>query len=86
MKLRHILLVIGFSLLLSSCERGCQRLKRNTQTSKRSYVIEIYSGGKLIFTEHFHGIVTEEEGNGCYYYKGDTLVEVSGDYILKSVK
>lgn len=77
-----LLLVIG----LSSCQRSCQKMRRQYQASKRTYYIEVYSGGKLIHSETFNGVITEEEGNGAYYYKGDTLVEISGDYILKSVR
>lgn len=78
--------MIALLISISSCQRGCQKFKRNTMSAKRHYHIEIYSGGKLIHQEDFHGVITEEEGNGAFYYKGDTLVEISGEYILKSTK
>lgn len=74
-------------ILLSSCQRSCQKWKKENQTSKRNYTIEMYSGGKTIFEDRFHGIVTEDSGgSSCYYYKGDTLIELFGDYIIKSTK
>jgi len=81
--------LISFALLLcllSSCQRGCQRMKRKLTNSPRSYTIQMYSGGKVVFEDSFRGIINQEEGNGCYYYKSDTLIELSGDYILKSIK
>lgn len=86
MKSKTILLFAIIVLTLSSCQRGCQKWKRDNMTSKRDYQIILISGGDTVFMENFHGIITEEEGNGMYYYKGDTLVELSGDYIIKSVK
>ena len=47
----------------------------------------MYSGGDTVFYDRFNGIINNSEGSdGVYYYKGDTLIEVSGDYIIKSTK
>ena len=47
----------------------------------------MYSGGDTVFYDKFNGIINNSEGSdGVCYYKGDTLVEVSGDYIIKSTK
>lgn len=82
---KKITLIVLLSIVLSSCQRGCQNFKRRTGTS-REYNIKMYSGGNAVYEDNFKGVVNEESGNGCFYYKGDTLVELSGDYILKSVK
>jgi hypothetical protein len=78
-------LYITLMVLLTSCAKDVQSCKRDT-TSKRNYVITVYSGGKPIHTDTLRDkILNEEAGNGMYYYKGDTLVELSGDYVIKSV-
>lgn len=85
MKYRTLVYLLFVSVFLSSCARGCQKFKRGT-TGKRDYYIVVFSGGDTVFTDYLkNDILTEEEGNGMYYYKGDTLIEVSGDYIIKSV-
>jgi hypothetical protein len=74
-------------LSLASCSRGCASLNKELQTSSREYEIIMYSGGKVVFHDKVHTIInSEKDSDGIYYYKGDTLIEVSGDYILKSVK
>ena len=46
----------------------------------------MYSGGKVVFTDTVTAMINNSSSSdGIYYYKGDTLVEISGDYILKSV-
>lgn len=73
--------------MLAGCARGCQSLKRDTvgNTSRR-YIIDVYSGGRVVFTDTVHGIVNQEpQTDGVYYFAGPLLVEVSGDYILKSL-
>ncbi len=77
-----MILAVG---LLSSCQRGCQRMERGFQTTERNYEVEMYSGGEVVFRDSFRGIVNEsKESDGVFYFKGDSLIEVSGDYIIKS--
>ena len=46
----------------------------------------MYSGGDTVFADEFTGIINQEEGSdGIFYIKNDTLIELSGDYVLKSV-
>lgn len=72
---------------LSSCQRACTRINKQWQTTSREYKVFVYSGGKTVFTDSFYGIINDaENSDGCYYYKDDTLVEISGDYIIKSDK
>jgi len=79
------LLLIATTLVLTSCQRSCQRFNKNWQTSERTYTITMYSGGKPVFVDRFTGILNDSEhSDGCYYTKGDTLIEVSGDYVVKS--
>lgn len=85
MNLRTII-TIGLVATLCSCQKSCQKWRRNTQVTKRDYSIQMYSGGRAVFQDSFHGILNEEEGNGCFYYKGDTLIELAGDYVVKSLK
>lgn len=47
----------------------------------------MYSGGKVVYRDKFTGIVNNSEhSDGIYYYKKDTLIEMSGDYVLKSLR
>lgn len=82
-----ILLYLTVVIVLSSCERGCAKFNKSVQTGARNYEIIMYSGGDTVYYDNFIGILNAESGSdGCYYYKGDTLIEVSGDYIIKSTK
>lgn len=72
---------------LCGCQRACERIDRKYQSGNRTYVIKMYSGGQCVFYDSLRTMVNDSEhSDGCYYYKGDTLVEVSGDYVVKSVK
>lgn len=83
---KSTLLFAAILLLFTSCQRGCQRLEKKYQMSDRTYEVKVYSGGETVFKDRFTGIANDTEGgDGMYYIKGDTLIEVSGDYILKSV-
>lgn len=83
-KVAFIALLLGFT---SCTQRGCQATKVGFEFSEREYIVDMYSGGRVVFTDTFRGIVNGEEGtDGFYYLKGDTLIEVGGDYVLKSVK
>jgi len=71
--------------MLCGCQRQCQRMDKHWQSTARTYRVVMFSGGDTVFYDNFRGIINSEEGSdGCYYYKGDTLVEISGDYIIKS--
>lgn len=80
------LLIIALGVFtLSSCQRGCTKFNRSVQVSERNYEIIMYSGGDTVFYDKFKGIINNSaNSDGAYYYKGDTLVEVSGDYVIKS--
>lgn len=72
---------------LCSCQRACTRINKSWQTTSRQYDVTVFSGGDTVFHDSFYGMInSEENSDGCYYYKGDTLVEISGDYIIKSDK
>jgi hypothetical protein len=81
---KTILIAIAV-LTLSSCQRGCTKIERSFQTSERDYSIVMFSGGDTVFVDNFRGIVNNSEhSDGIYYYKNGELVEVSGDYVIKS--
>lgn len=62
-------------------------MERSFQTSSRNYEVVMYSGGDTVFYDRFNGIINNSENSdGCYYYRGDSLIEISGDYIIKSIK
>lgn len=83
--MKKVILFIALAVSLSSCQRGCTAARRNWQSSSRSYHIEQYSGGKLIKQFDFSGILNNQEhSDGYYWYKGDTLFEVSGDIFVYS--
>jgi hypothetical protein len=84
-KFKTILIVVGLASL-SSCQRACTSISRDIEAGNRNYTIEMYSGGKVVFTDTVTAMINNSRSSdGIYYYKGDTLVEISGDYILKSV-
>lgn len=83
--MKKFTLYLTIVILLSSCARYQQSCKRETGT-KRTYDVTLFSGGDTVFHDNFHGVVNQEDGDGIYYYKGDTLVEVAGDYVIKSTK
>lgn len=79
--------LILFCLLISlaSCQRACTSFDRDVQFTDRNYNIKTYSGGKLISEYNFKGILNNQKNSdGYYFYKNDTLVEVSGDILVKS--
>jgi len=71
---------------LASCtQRGCQSASREFQYSERNYKVHLYSGGKEVFTDSFTGIINQEDhSDGLYYFRGDKLIEISGEYIIES--
>jgi len=79
------LLIIASALVLTSCQRSCSKLSRGIQVSERDYTVVMFSGGDTVFVDKFHGIVNNSEySDGIYYYKDNTLIEVSGDYVITS--
>lgn len=79
----YIILAVG----LSGCARSCAKFDKQNQTSPREYDVTVYSGGDTVFHDKVRTMInSEDNSDGIYYYKNDTLVEISGDYILKSTK
>lgn len=73
--------------LFSCTTRQCQSYQRNNQYSERNYEVKMWSGDSLVFHDKFHGIINQEEhSDGIYYFKGDTLIEVGGNYLITSEK
>ena len=85
MKKLYIMLLV---VLVKGCTpRNCQSLDRSFQYSDRHYDVKQYSGGKLIGEYKFYGILNNEEhSDGYFFFKGDTLIEVSGDLTITSYK
>lgn len=73
-------------IFTASCARGCARFNRGFQTGERNYIIEMYSGGVLVFSDTCRTIVNNSgESDGIYYENEQgELIEVGGDYILIS--
>ena len=79
------LIFISLLLMTSCTPRGYQRASRTFQFSERNYHIKQYSGGKCVGEYKFHGILNNEEhSDGYFFFRADTLVEVSGDLTIKS--
>ncbi len=81
-----IIIIIGiiYSVLP---ERTKQSLSRKWQYTDRHYMIKQYSGGKMIDSINFYGILNpEENSDGYFWFQGDTLHEVSGDLRIVSWK
>lgn len=85
MKKRTFILAITV-LALSSCARSCASFEKKHQVGKRKYQVTMYSGGDTVFQDNVTTIInSESNSDGIYYSKGDTLIELSGDYVLKSI-
>ena len=85
--MKKILIVIAIISGVGCTQRGCQSMNRNFQTSEREYDITVFSGGDTIFHDRFKGIINQEEhSDGLFYFKGDTLIELGGQYVIKSDK
>lgn len=89
-KNKQTILIIALfliAILSASCQKTWEQLKKDVQTTDRNYYIEQYSGGTLIATFNFNGTLnSSENSDGVYFYRGDTLIELSGDMIIKSKK
>lgn len=86
--MKKVFAFVFLAIIFCSCtERMKQDMGREWQFSDRNYTITVFSGGKTVFTDSIHGIVNQEEGSdGLFYFKGDTLIEISGEYVVKSLK
>lgn len=83
--MKKILLLVLIAFTLTSCQRGCSSLNRDLQVSDRNYTVTVFSGGDTVFHDNFKGIINDSKNSdGIYYFKGDDLIEISGDYIVKS--
>jgi hypothetical protein len=90
--MKKTIVTLAIALFAVSCtDRTRQAMSRNyqfsAQFSDRNYSITVYSGGKPVFEDSFHGMINQEKGSdGIFYFKGDTLIELSGEYVIKSTK
>ena len=85
MKKTALILLFVTALSLCGCARSCESFNRSFETSDRNYTIEQYSGGVLIKTYQFKGILNNQENSDGYYFTiKDTLIEIGGDLIIKS--
>lgn len=82
--MKYTLILAACCFFITGCLRSRSYFKRKSQTTTRSYEVILYSGGQPVFQDKFRGVVNDLPGGGTFYYKGDTLVEVFGDYIIKS--
>lgn len=86
-KFLAFLLLVVVAISSSSCARGCSSLSRSVQVGDMDYEIIMYSGGDTVFYDKLRTIINNSESSdGIYYYKGDTLIEVSGDYVVKAIE
>jgi len=85
--MKKIMGLIIAVMLFSSCQKELEGMKKNFQTTNRHYHVEQYSGGVLIAEYDFVGTLNDSENSDGYYFtEGDTLIEISGDIIVKSYK
>ena len=78
---------VALRISATSCQKTFEGMRKSFQTTDRNYQIEQYSGGVLIKTWEFRGILNDSEGSdGYYFYDGRTLVELSGDLVIMSTK
>jgi hypothetical protein len=81
------LIVPLIALSIGCTSRDWQSIDRSLCKQKGHYIITKYSGGQTVFTDTFYGTINQESGtDGIYYIKGDTLVEIAGDYVIKQTK
>jgi len=88
MTMKNSLKIACLIILFSGCTaRGCQSVDRSFSYSERNYSVELWSGDSCVFRDQFHGIINQEEhSDGLFYFKGDTLIEIGGNYVIKSEK
>lgn len=84
-KMKRTTLILIATLALTSCQRGCSKLDRALQLTEKNYTIVVFSGGDTVFVDNFKGVVNNSDhSDGIYYYKEGELIEISGDYVIKS--
>lgn len=87
--MKKSILLLSF-ICLFGCTKNDNEKSAFYSTDDRKYQINVYSAGHLIFTDTFTGLLHPNRyagsTNAYYYVKGDSLIEFTGDYILKSIK
>lgn len=87
MNMKKTISILLLVILCGCTQRGCQKMEKQFQFSERNYHITQYSGGKIVGDYKFYGILNDSEGSdGYFFFKQDTLIEVSGDLTIKSWK
>ena len=78
--------IVAIAVTLTGCARGCEQFHHDV-TGNRHYRVEQYSGGQLVHTFEFYGVLNNQDSSdGFYWFQGDTLREVSGDIFITSTK
>ena len=75
--------VLGL-MLVSACDRDYEKIRRDIQVGKKSYRIELFSGGKLVKYWDTKTIVNSSEKSDGYYFRDsdENLIEISGDVVI----
>jgi hypothetical protein len=83
--MKKLILILCVAVTLTGCSRGCSKMERSFEVGERDYEITMFSGGDTVFYDSFRGIVNNSEASdGVFYFKGEALIEVSGDYVITS--
>ena len=79
-------LIILALFTLCGCQRSCTKVETSIQKDKeRDYNIMVFSAGDTVFVDNFRGVVNvSKDEKTIYYFKNDELIEISGEYILRS--
>ena len=79
-------LIILALFTLCGCQRSCTKFEKSIQKDKeRDYNIMVFSAGDTVFVDSFRGVVNvSKDEKTIYYFKNDELIEISGEYILRS--
>ena len=83
---RIFFLLTAIIILMSivGCARGCGMIDREFQMTDKVTIVQQYSGGKLVNRWQFTGMVNSSSSSDGYYFTiSDTLIEVSGDVVIK---
>lgn len=77
--------IVALCVTLSGCARECEEQRRSNQVGSRNYHIVQYSGSTVVNEWNFKGLLNnQEKSDGFYFYKGDTLIEISGTLVIAS--